>query len=285
MVCVFAVLFVFHLAALHFSPLFSGQVKANVHVIIDKLPLDKQEKMKDFDDIVKKYIENAQWLEDDDNMPIEVTIQLFLTDMPSNVEDRYRCEFLISSSDVQYFDKRVRFPFQRGESLVFSEQSIEPHTGVIDFYVNMVLASELDKQRSFGGDFYYKRAQSIAALGKFVRTEFILGWTEREELVKRVFQEPFITFREMKDYYFYGLYVLKEDLAEARKNIKIALDKIETVLEAKSDLEEPGQFLTAHYLEIINIFKDAKNKNEIFKKLIKIDPEHKKLYEEHISDS
>ncbi|MFQ5771107.1 MAG: DUF4835 family protein [bacterium] len=267
------------------SPLIAGMVKANVKVIIDKLPIDKQEKMKNFHTVVKDYIENADWLEDDDKMPIEITLQLFLTDLPSNIEDRYRCEFLISSSDVQYFDKRVRFPYQPGETLVFSEQAIEPHTGVIDFYVNMVLGSELDKYSGFGGDFYYKRAQSIAALGKFVRTEFIIGWTERDELIKRVFKEPFITFRKMKDYYFYGLYVREENLQEARKNIKIALDMIETVIDAKSDMEEPGQFLTAHYLEIIEIFKDVENKNDIFKKLIKLDPDHKELYKEYTSDS
>ncbi len=277
-------LFIFNFLILNSSVLIGGSVKAKVNVIVDRLPLDKQEKMKDFHNVVKDYIDNNNWLEDDDRMPIEVTLQLFLTDVPSNIEDRYQCEFLISSSDVQYFDRRFRFPYQWGESLVYSEQAIEPHTGVIDFYMNMILASDLDKYRGFGGDFYYKKAQSIAALGKFVRTEFITGWTERDELIKKVFQEPFITFREMKDFYFYGLYVLKEKKEEALKNIKIALDKLETVLDAKADLDAPGQFLNAHYLEMIDIFKDTKNRNEVFKKLIKIDPDHKKLYEEHISD-
>lgn len=261
------------------------QVRAKVHVIIDKLPLDDQQKMKDFYHTIKNYIESVNWLEEDDVYPIEVTIQMFLTDIPSNIEDRYRCEFLISSGDVQYFDKRVRFPYTPGDPLIYNEQNFEPLTGVIDFYMNMILGNELDKYSKFGGDVYYKRALNVVSLGKFSRTEFILGWTEREELIKRVFQEPFTTFRKMKDYYFYGIYVKKKNINETRKFLKIALDMIQKVLEKQSDLEEPKQFLNAHYLEFVEIFKGDKNKNEVFKKLKELDPDHKKLYEEHISES
>lgn len=259
-----------------------AQVKANVHVIIDKLPLDREEKMKGFDAVVKEYIQNANWFEEGDAVPVAVSLQLFLTDSPSNFEDRYNCEFLISGADVQYFDKRVRFPYQPGDPLVYSEQHIEPLTGVIDFYVNMVLGNELDKYNGFGGDFYYKRAQNIAALGKFVRTEFIRGWTEREELIKRVFKEPFKTFRRMKDYYFFALYVLEENRSDAYKNFRTAFDLMETVMEKKTEMDEPRQFLDAHYHEIIGIFKNYDNKDDVFKKLMKIDPDHKELYEKHI---
>ena len=268
------------------APAFTQTIKAKVHTIIDKLPIEKQEKMRHFHQVINAYVENANWfLEEDDYVPVEVTVQMFLTDSPSNVEDRYNCELLVSSSDVQYFDRRFRFPYQQGSQLIYSEQAVDPLTGVINFYVNMVLANELDKYSGFGGDVYYKRAQSIAALGKFVRAEFVFGWTEREELIKRVFEEPFVTFRKMKDFYFYGIYIREKSLADARKNVKIALDMIETVVEKKGDLQEPRQFLNAHYLELIDIFKDYENKNEVFKKLIKLDAAHKELYEEQISDS
>lgn len=268
-------------------PTLSGasQIKTKVNVIIDKLPIDKQEKMQDFHIAVKEYIESVEWLEEDDRIPIEITLQLFLTDTRSNVEDRYNCEFLISSTDVQYFDRRFKFPFQRGDVLVYNDQAVEPLTCVINFYVNMVLGNELDKEREYGGDLYYKKAQSFAALGKFVRTDFVLGWTEREELIKNVFTQAFKTFRKMKDYYFYGLYVRQEKLDETRKNIRTALDMLANVLKEKADLEEPKQFIDAHYLEIIDIFKDDRYSEDVFKKLIELDPEHKELYDEHISDS
>lgn len=268
------------------SPLLmAGKIKTKVNVIIDKLPIDKQEKMQDFHIALKEYIESVEWLEDNDSIPIEITLQLFLTDARSNIEDRYNCEFLISSTDVQYFDRRYKFPFQLGDVLIYNDQAVDPLTSVINFYVNMILGSELDKEREYGGDLYYKKAQSFAALGKFVRTDFILGWTERQELIKNVFTEPFRKFRKMKDYYFYGLYVREEKLDETRKNIRTALDLLGGILKEKADLEEPKQFLDAHYLEIINIFKDDRYREDVFKKLIELDPKHKELYEEHVSDS
>jgi len=273
----------------------ADDIDARVIVITEKLPIEKQDKMRGFDTVVKEYIENAKWLEDsdDDVEPIAITVQMFLTDIPSNVEDRYKCEFLISSTDVQYFDKRVRFPYNKGEVLVYSDQSVDPLTGIINFYVNMILGSELDKYGAFRGDVYYKRAQNIAALGKFVRTEFVYGWVERDELISRVFKEPFTTFRKMKDYYFYALYVLEQPknqegpppIVEARKNMRIALDMLAEVMEKGPKLDEPKQFLNAHYLEYIEIFKNAPQKSEIFKKLKALDSEHEDLYEEHIGDS
>ncbi len=262
-----------------------AQVKAKVIVITDKLPIDKQDKMRDFDNVIKRYIEQANWFEDEP-IPVELTLQLFLTDSPSNVEDRYNCELLISSSDVQYFDKRIRFPYQPGDVLTYNEHNIDPLTGVIDFYVNLILGNEFDKYSSFGGDFYYRRAKNIAALGKSVRTEFVQGWIVwRDDVADRIFKEPFITFRKAKDYYFYGLDLLPENKTAARKNLRIALDLLETVMEKRSKMEEPEQFFNAHYLEIIEVFKDDPNKKELFGKLIKMDPSHKQAYEEQLSGS
>ena len=136
-----------------------------------------------------------------------------------------------------------------------------------------------------GETYIIKKAQSFAALGKFVRTDFIFGWTEREQLIKNVFTEPFRKFRKMKDFYFYGLYVREEKPDETRKNIRTALDILGGVLKERADLDEPKQFLNAHYLEIINIFKDDRYGEDVFKKLIELDPEHKELYEEYVSDS
>ncbi len=265
----------------------AGSVKATVRVIIDKLPAEKEERMANFDRVIENYIENVEWLEEDDQMPIEISLQLLLNESLSNIEDRYNCEFLISASDVQYFDRRVRFPYQPGDALVYNEQSVDPLTAVINFYVNMVLGSELDKARGYGGEIYYKRAANFASLGKFVRTEFVRGWPEREELIKRVFKEPFLTFRKMKDYYFYSTYLLNQenDKNAARENMIAAIRLLEDVMNKQSDMEEPKQFLNAHYLEIVELFKDYSHRNEVFQKLMQLDPDHKQAYEEHITGS
>lgn len=284
-------LLVFSLLIFPFSGNLYAGVKAKVEVIIEKLPPDKEEKMKDFHRTIQEYVKGVQWLEEDDEMPIEISFQLFLNEKKSSFEDRYRCDFLISCNDVQYFDKRVFFPYDPSDQLIYNEQSVEPLTGVLNFYINMILGNELDKFRNFGGDVYYKRALNFAAIGKFVRTDFIFGSTEREELVKRIFVEPFITFRTMKDYYFYGLFVLQNDkkVQEARDNIKKAIELLDKVFQitptSKIELTEPKQFLDAHYVEIIDLYKDYVDRDEILKTLMRLDPERKEQYEESLTGS
>ncbi len=282
-------LLVFSLLTFHES--LSAEVKAKVEVIIDKLPDEKQEKMKDFHSVIQEYVKSVKWLEDDDEMPIDISFQFFLNEKRSSFEDRYACEFLISYKDVQYFDRRVIFPYNPSDQLIYNEQSVEPLTGVLNFYINMVLGNELDKYRNFGGDVYYKRALNFAAIGKFVRTEFILGSNEREELAKRIFIEPFITFRTMKDYYFYGLFAFQTDkkIKEARGNIKRAIELLDKVFQitptSKIELTEPKQFLDAHYVEIVDLYKDYVDRDKIFETLIRLDPERKEQYEEYLTGS
>ena len=86
-------------------------MKAKVEAIIERLPPDKEEKMKDFHVAVTEYINSVDWLEEEDEMPIEISFQLFLNEKKSSFEDRYGCEFLISCNDVQYFDRRMIFPY------------------------------------------------------------------------------------------------------------------------------------------------------------------------------
>jgi hypothetical protein len=269
------------------STLSAAPIQANVKVIIDKLPIEKQEKMREFDQIVKAYIERASWFEEEDQDidPIIVSVQFFLQDSPSNVEDRYLCEFLISSSDIQYYDRRMKFAYQPGERMIFDAQGVTPLTGVIDFYVYLVIANEFDKFGLFGGDIYFKKALSTAALGKFVRSEFILGWTERDELIKKMQLEPYPTFRQMKDHFFYAQYVSSDNIGEAREHGRIAVDMLKKIAEHEFKFDATKQFMDAHFLEFIRLFKDDKNNKAVFEKLILVDANHEDAYRENILGS
>jgi len=267
----------------------AARVKVNVKVIIDKLPIEKEQKMRDFHLLVQEYLENVHWLEEDDEAPIEVSVQLFLQESSSNVEDRYNCELLVSSSDIQYFDKRIRFPYQPGDVLVYDDQSVGALTGVLNFYMNMIMASELDKYREMGGEFYYKRALNFAALGKFVRVEFSGGWNERDELIRRIDREPFRTFRTMKDFYFFGLYLINNQNKEleGRESILHAIGLLESVFEQETKLkmEEHTQFIDSHYNQLIQLFENDVNGDQVFNTLIKIDPDRADTYRERLSGS
>jgi hypothetical protein len=155
-----------------------------------------------------------------------------------------------------------------------------PALGLIDFYVYLVIANELDKYGALEGTPYFEKARSVLQQGKFSR--FFEGWDRREETLRATYSDSYKKFRELKDYYFYGLSLEKpEDLATKRDYIKQAVQKLEEVLKDNNDNLAAKQFIDAHYQEIIDLFKDAGD-NTVFKILIRIDPDREALYKEHV---
>jgi hypothetical protein len=261
------------------SALPDKKVRAKVTVILDKLPAEKKKRLANFQDKVTNYLNSRAWIEEDYVNQFDVGVQMFLEDEFSTVEDRYRCSIIVSGPDIQYFDKRGRFPFQENEELKANAEYL-PVLGLIDFYVYLVLANELDKYGSLEGTPYIEKARSVLQQGKFSR--FFEGWDRREELLRSLTSDNYKKFRELKDYYFYGLSLAKPDeLAQKRDYVKQSVQKLEDVLKENKDNLAAKQFIDAHYQEIIDLFKDAGD-DTIFKILIRIDPDRAELYEEYV---
>ena len=274
--CVFLLI---HLTATPAALARDKKVIAKVTVILDKLPAEKKKRLTDFQDKVTAYINSRVWVEEDYVNPIEIGVQMFLEDEFSTIEDRYRCSMVVSGPDIQYFDKRGRFPFQENEQLKANVE-YTPLLGLIDFYVYLILANELDKYGSLEGTAYFEKARSVLQQGKFSR--FFEGWDRREETLRTTSSENYKKFRELKDYYFYGMSLEKKDeLSQKRDYIKQSVQKLEDVLTENKDNLAAKQFIDAHFQEIVDLFRDAGD-GTIFKILIRIDPDREALYEEFV---
>jgi hypothetical protein len=254
------------------------RLRAKVTVILDKLPIDKKQKMADFHEKLANYINNRTWIEEDYINPIEIGVQLFLEDNPSSIEDRYRCSSLVSGPDIQYYDKRGRFPFQEHEELKQTAEYV-PILGLIDFYIYLVIANELDKYGHLEGTPYFEKARAVLQQGKFSR--FFEGWDYREETLQATFSDNYKKFREMKDYYFYGLWSTDGELTKTRQYVKQAVEKLEEVLKENKDNQAAKQFVDAHYQEIVELFKDSGD-DGVFRILLRIDPDREDLYQEYV---
>ena len=90
------------------SILYGQQISAEVSVILERLPLEKQQRLQNFNDMIATYLSDYDWTGEDFEESIPVTIQIFLQDASANYEDRYTGTFLISNgTDIQYFDTSV----------------------------------------------------------------------------------------------------------------------------------------------------------------------------------
>lgn len=275
--------------ALLFQPLLAGAkthaatplnktIRAKVTVIIDKLPTDKRQKMAKFDQQVLRYIETYNYVEEDFVAPFEVGIQLFLEDQPYNGEDRYKCSILVNGPDLQYSDKRAQFAFQEREELT-RNQGFSAIGGLIDFYLYLLAGNELDKYDEMAGDPYFEKARAVVEQGKF--GQFFFGWDRRDDLMRTIFSDNYKKLREMKNYYFFGMWGVQNDLPKQRGFVKQAIQKLKVVLYEKSDNLAATQFIDAHYQEIVDLFKDSGD-SEVFKTLKALNPERAEIYNEYI---
>jgi hypothetical protein len=257
------------------------QIKANVKLTLERLPLQKQQKLKDFAEVIETYINDYDWTGELSDEVIPVSIRIFLMDNSVSYEERYSGTFLISNnSDIQYFDKYWRFPYQSGEPVIHNENVFHAFTGFLEFYMYLIIGGEYDKYGRFLGTRFYERAKNISIQAKF-DVQFMVGWKEREELVDKILSEENKSFRIMKDLFFLGLSYVGEEDSTAHKYCSQALSVLDEILTKDPDNDKALQFLQSHHLEYIDLFKDNQ---DIIEKLIRLDPEHAESYKQYLKD-
>lgn len=253
-------------------------LKADVQVVLDKLPLDKQDELKDFGKLVERYIGEYDWIEEDDVPTVEIGVQIYLEKQPTSVEERYSCTILVTGGDIRYYDKRIVFPFQKGDKIEHGGQ-FHPLSGIIDFYIYLAIASEVDKLGYLEGTKYFDKAKAVMEQGKFTR--YNTGWDWREDLIDVIYSENYKKFREMKDYFFYATSILPDEKKEARKYMATAIDMLKEVLDNQHDLEAAHKFIDANFQKVIDLFKDAEDRKPI-RILQSLDFDRSDLYEEYL---
>lgn len=260
---------------------YAQKVRAEVNVDLRRLPLEKREKLQNFQEEVMDYINSNTWCEDVYGTELLVKIQIPLQDASVSYEDRYRGNLLISNnSDMQFYDKRWLFKYDPLQPLIFDENTTDPFAAILHFYIYILLGGEFDKFGKFEGSPYYKRAETVSQQGRFSR--FIHGWDERKIIINDILDKKNQTYREAVDSYFLGLAYAEEDFNLTKKHCKIAIDLMKKQIEVSPQYALPGQFIDGHYIEIIDIFKDDDAYDDVFETLIQIDPDHEEEYKKYL---
>ena len=261
------------------SGLMAQQIKSDVKLLLERLPTEKQQRLKNFADDIETYLNDYDWTGEDLEEPMPVMVQIFLNDVSVSYEERYTGTFLITNnSDLQYFDKYWRFPHQSGNSLIHNENVYEPFTGFLNFYVFLLLAGEYDKYGEYLGSRFYEKAKHISDQAQF-DAAFNVGWKERGELISYLISEENKPFRKMKDLFFLGLSYVGEEDSTARKYYSEALSLLEDIIEKNPVNKLAPQFLQAHHLDFIDLFKDD---HDVLERLLYIDPDNAETYEKYL---
>jgi len=257
---------------------YSQSLESSVTLTLELLPLEKQEKLKEFYETIERYIDEYDWTGHEYDEPLTVNINLQLQEASSSFEDRYSGIFMISNnSDMQYYDKYWRFPYSP-ETILEHGSVYHPFTGFVDFYVYVILGGEFDKLGPLMGTVFYDKAKQVADQALF-DAQFSTGWKERSEFIDRLMSDENKPFRQMKDRYYLGLSYVEDEDDMVKKYCREAIDLLDGVLLENPDHKDAINFLKAHHLEIIEIFKD---KPDVLKKMMKMDPDRSETYKKYI---
>ncbi len=262
------------------TQLCAQKIRMTVELQLEALPDEKREKLVNFKQVLEDYFNNFQWTHDEFQGELPITLNMMLQDISVNYEDRYRTQIIISSTDIQFTDKRCRMAYQKGEIPMHSENSWDSLTSLLDYFTNLIIAEEMDKFGHLLGTPYYEKAKLIAEQAKFGLGHFIDGWDLRVELINYLLSAKYKKYREMKDFYFYSLYFAKEDPIKAKKYLKEAVVMLKEIkAEEDPKYARVANFINAHYMEIIELFKHS-NERDVYDILIFLNPDRQQLFQE-----
>lgn len=265
-------------AMMTFSSVSAQRIESKVETDLRTLPQERQDKLQDFADKTIHFLDSSPWCEDKWDTPVNIMVTLRLEDMSQGAEQRFKGTIIISNSyDIQFSDQRWRFAYQSGDPIQFNENNFDSYTSVVAFYIYLILGGEFDKWGTMAGSPYYEKARNVAEQSKFGLGRFIEGWDRRLELANYFLSDRHKPFREMVDYYFYGLSYTTEDNEKTRKHCSTAIQKLDKIIANEPENEYARNFIKAHYQEIVEIFRRAKNK-EPLRTMLVLDPDHERIY-------
>lgn len=260
-------------------------VKSTVFITADKFDGSQLEEIKNLDQTIQSYINNKDWTSNDLQDVIDLKISIIIESIyKTNGQTAYKAQFLINSpAQENYYDKRFEFYYKKNESINTGAAEYQTIGNVIDFYVNLVLAGELDTFYEFGGEAYYSAALQSLTLG--LSNQFAKSWLYREKLYNDNIS-PFVKSLRIAKYEYYVAlnYQNEGDYLNMRKYAKKVVDNVVLAYEKQPNNLMLKQFLEGYYKRIIEII-DPELDQLYIRKMIAVDPIRRSFYEKYLKDN
>lgn len=265
------------------QPVFGQKIKANVSIKLEKLYQEKRMELQDFDRNIQQYIESNRWSDGKIPFEINLNIEMVIDRIQPSFEDVYSARLFISSATTRFYkvDKEWRFPYRINQMLLFEPNIFEGLTGLIDYYIYIIIGEYLDGKEKFGGELYFNRAYEIAKLGQMDR--YNRWWEKRADFIRRYLTESHKPFREMTSTLNAALFWHKE---KDDKEKKAAADTTMVLLEKVVKEPFEGDFIKDFFArEHQNLAVIFASDTTQYKLLIELDPEHKEFYSNYIKNN
>jgi hypothetical protein len=253
---------------------------AKVNIQADRLQPEEQAILAELPRLMDDYINNYNWTNDNTDILIESRISIVVeTVNRQGSEAIYRAQFIINSpSGENFFDRSFEFRYQAGQLIEHQRSYFDPVLSMIDFYVYMVIAGELDSYILLGGTPYYGRARTVVDEGLI--SSYAQGWRNRLEELQLITDDDHRPLRETKFYYFEGLFYIEQrrDAEKSPLYAKKVVELLDAVYRKRPNSVALKRFLDGHYQEFCKLFSYDQDRENI-NAMVQIDNRHSEAYE------
>lgn len=180
---------------------------------------------------------------------------------------------------INFKDNKIRFSFEPGQQLVFSELEMEDNlTAILNFWAYMIIALDFDSFELNGGDPYYERASQIVRLAQSSGES---GWkafednTNRNAVLSAFYDKQTAPIRQiLYDYHRMGLDQMAVTVDKGRANITHTLENLAKIYEVAPMSVCLSMFKDAKLDELINIYSKANmsEKENVYEMLYQVFP-------------
>ncbi|MCG2459962.1 DUF4835 family protein [Flavobacteriaceae bacterium F89] len=167
-----------------------------------------------------------------------------------------------NSPVFNYKDNQFTFDYIEFQPLTYNENTFDSNlTGVVSFYVYIMLGLDADTFAQDGGTPYYKQAQKIVAQAQGSN---YAGWNQsngertRFELVDNLLSNTYREYRvAMYNYHRKGLDIMADNNSTGKQVVAGSLRLLETLVKRRPNAFLIQTFFDAKSEEIQNIFSDG----------------------------
>lgn len=232
---------------------------------------------------LEDYINNYSWADEYDDILVKANINIIVTTMRLRGSERlYRSQFTIQSSSIGTFnDGACEFPYIQGETFDHQRPTFHPLLGIIDYYVNMLIGSELDTYLLKGGTQYFDRARNITDEG--LLSQYGTGWKTRFDDQQLITDADHAFLRDAIFYFYEGLFYIEEkkDRKKAPDYSKKVVELLEQTSRRRPNSKILKRFFDAHHKTFCTLFQFDDNPRNAMQ-MVNIDNRHSETYQDCI---
>tara|TARA_B100002003_G_scaffold137506_1_gene127130 strand:- start:717 stop:1541 length:825 start_codon:yes stop_codon:yes gene_type:complete len=260
-----------------FSCFVYGQF-GEVKVVFDNrlLKVHQQQNILPLKEDIERYIKMTRWDEDYSDLKIPLHIQfIFEGTAQKGAQETYLAQVLFTTgTDQRFFDKSVQFPYGQGGTLYFDLVQFDPLASFLAFYVNLVLAGEIDTYEPMGGTRIFEMSREIALRG--TASDFSRGWSDRAKLVDNVSTN--FGLRKAKFSFYYAMDLFQNgEMDEAISEFKNMIKGLDEVYDRAPREHYTMMFLKAHTHDLATVLQLLGQKN-MLRDMIELDPDNLETY-------